>query len=88
MRENRTYGSEAGKTGKPVFPTPIKCGTSHLRGDFLSRSDAMTAGEAYPSSRARLRCPNADSPAAYGSHLSRGPVLCGMKSAFSRGSTM
>ena len=25
MRENRTYGSEGGETGKPVFPTPIKC---------------------------------------------------------------
>jgi len=24
MRENRTYGSEGGETGKPVFPTPIK----------------------------------------------------------------
>jgi len=23
MRENRTYGSEGGETGKPVFPTPI-----------------------------------------------------------------
>jgi len=24
MRESRTYGSEGGETGKPVFPTPIK----------------------------------------------------------------
>jgi hypothetical protein len=24
MRENRTYGSEGGETGKPVFPTPIE----------------------------------------------------------------
>ena len=23
MRESRTYGSEGGETGKPVFPTPI-----------------------------------------------------------------
>ena len=23
MRENRTYGSEGGETGQPVFPTPI-----------------------------------------------------------------
>jgi hypothetical protein len=26
MRENRTYGSEGGETGKPVFPTPIEDG--------------------------------------------------------------
>jgi hypothetical protein len=23
MRENRTYGSEGGEAGRPVFPTPI-----------------------------------------------------------------
>jgi hypothetical protein len=33
MRENRTYGSEVGETGKPVFPTPIE--------DRLPSSGAM-----------------------------------------------
>ncbi len=28
MRENRTYGSEGGETGKPVFPTPIEDGSA------------------------------------------------------------
>jgi len=31
MRENRTYGSEGGGTGKPVLPTPIGCLHPSLR---------------------------------------------------------
>jgi len=31
MRENRTYGSEGGETGKPVFPTPIKLAVAAVR---------------------------------------------------------
>ncbi len=31
MRENRTYGSEGGETGQPVFPTPITPDTMPTR---------------------------------------------------------
>ncbi len=54
MRENRTYGSEGGETGKPVFPTPIQrpevaddCGFSRRfarRGHFVPRLCRQDAG--------------------------------------------
>jgi len=31
MRENRTYGSEGGESGKPDFPTPIDVCSARFR---------------------------------------------------------
>jgi hypothetical protein len=36
MREIRTYGSEGGETGQPVFPTPIGFALTRSHGDTES----------------------------------------------------
>ncbi len=40
MRENRTYGSEGGETGQPVFPTPICAAKSgRIDADHLPKNN-------------------------------------------------
>jgi hypothetical protein len=62
MRENRTYGSEGGESGKPDFPTPIERavgnppdagGTPAVRRATAKPSSRRKAGTRAPSSARR-----------------------------------